>query len=62
VKASQELGIPVPDKMIPIKDKGHFRPNTPPIVDNTGRYKGGGTDFVNDNRVPLEDILPAIHF
>lgn len=59
VEAGQKLGIPTPNKVIPIQDAGHFVPNKPPIVQPSNRYPGGGTDFVNPNRVPPEAILPA---
>ena len=59
VQASQELGIPVPDKVIPIQNTGQFVPNTPPIVQETPRYLGGGTDFINPQPVPPSQILPA---
>ncbi len=59
VEAGKKLGIPTPDKVIPIRDAGHFVPNKPPIVQPSNRYQGGGTDFVNPNPVPPEDILPA---
>ncbi len=59
VKASQELGIPVPDKVIPILDRGHFRPNSPSTVQPSNRYRGGGDDWTNPDWVPGSDILPA---
>jgi hypothetical protein len=59
LKASQELGIPVPNKAIPIKDAGQFVPNKPPIVQPSYRYQGGGTDFINPEPVPPENLLPA---
>lgn len=59
VEAGQKLGIPTPNKVIPIQDTGHFVPNKPPIVQPSNRYQGGGTDFVNPNPVPPEAILPA---
>lgn len=58
-KASQELGIPVPNKVIPIKDAGQFVPNKPPIVQPSYRYQGGGADFINPEPVPPEYLLPA---
>ena len=58
-QASQELGIPVPNKVIPIQNTGQFVPNRPPIVQPSNRYIGGGTDFINPNRVPPSQILPA---
>jgi RHS repeat-associated protein len=60
IQAGQELGIPTPDKVIPIVDNGQFVPNKPPIVQPSNRYQGGGTDFVNPKPVPPSDILPAI--
>jgi hypothetical protein len=53
------LGIPVPNKVIPIRDSGQFVPNTPPIVQPSNRYMGGGTDFINPKPVPASDLLPA---
>jgi len=35
--ASQELGIPLPNKAIPIIDSGQFIQNSPPIVSNSNR-------------------------
>jgi hypothetical protein len=58
-QAGQELGIPVPNKVIPIKDTGQFVPAKPPIVQNSNRYKGGGNDFNNTDRVPPSQLLPA---
>jgi RHS repeat-associated protein len=59
LRASQELGIPVPNKVIPIQDVGQFVPNKPPIVQPSFRYQGGGTDFINPQPVPPSQILPA---
>ena len=59
-EASQELGIPLPDKVIPIKDVGQFVPNRPPIVQPSFRFAGGGTDFVNPQAVPASLLLPMI--
>ncbi len=56
--ASQRFGIPLPDKIIPIVDRGQFVPNKPFLVEK-GRGTGGGTDYVNNERVPAKDILPA---
>jgi hypothetical protein len=56
---SQELGIPPPNKVIPIPDKGQFIPAKPPKVDRTDTRSGGGTDFNNPKRVPPEDLGPA---
>jgi hypothetical protein len=53
------LGIRPPDKVIPIKDRGQFNENRPAIVRKANRYTGGGTDFINPERVPPEDLLPA---
>jgi RHS repeat-associated protein len=58
-QAGQELGIPVPNKVIPIKDTGQFVPAKPPIVQGSNRYKGGGNDFNNTDRVPPSQLLPA---
>jgi hypothetical protein len=58
-EASQELGIPVPNKVIPIQDTGQFVPNSPPLVQPSFRFTGGGTDFTNLQRVPPSQILPA---
>ena len=59
VQASQELGIPLPNKMIPIQNTGQFVPNTPSVVQQTDRFLGGGNDFVNPQRVPPSQLLPA---
>jgi hypothetical protein len=59
-EASQELGIPIPNKAIPIRDVGQFVPNKPPIVRPSSRYIGGGTDFINHEPVPPSQLLPAI--
>jgi len=60
-QAVRELGLKqLPDKIIAIRDSGHFRPNNPPIVQPHSRGVGGGTDFTNDHLVPPEDILPAL--
>jgi RHS repeat-associated protein len=59
IQASQELGIPVPNKVIPIENAGQFVPNRPPIVQPSYRYQGGGTDFVNPKPVPPSHLLPA---
>lgn len=60
-QAVRELGLKrLPDKIIPVRDRGHFRPNNPPIVQPHLGGLGGGTDFTNDLPVLPEDILPAI--
>ena len=59
VQASQELGIPVPNKVIPIQDVGQFVPAKPPVVQGSYRYMGGGNDFNNLQRVPPSQLLPA---
>ena len=59
LQASQELGIPVPNKVIPVKDVGQFVPNKPPIVQPSFRYQGGGTDLINPEPVPASHLLPA---
>jgi hypothetical protein len=60
-EAVRQLGLKqIPDKIIPIKDNGHFRPNTPPIFKPHYHGPGGGTDFTNDKWIPPKDILPAI--
>ncbi len=56
-RASQELGIPLPDKYIPIRRKNQFIPVTD--VGGTGRYTGYGSEYLNLKRVPPADILPA---
>ena len=57
--ASQELGIPVPNKVIPIQDVGQFIPAKPPTVQPSFRFLGGGNDFNNIQRVPPSQLLPA---
>jgi RHS repeat-associated protein len=57
-EASQTLGIPAPDKVIPIVDRpGYFRPGG--TVDASYRYSGGGNQWFSTQRIPAEDILPA---
>ena len=51
-QASQELGIPVPNKVISLQNMGRFIPNTPTIGRPSFRFRGGGTDFINPQRVP----------
>jgi hypothetical protein len=58
-QASQELGIPVPNKVIPIQDVGQFVPAKPSIVQPSFRFQGGGNDFNNLQRVPPSLLLPA---
>jgi hypothetical protein len=58
-EAGQKLGIPTPNKVIPIKDNGNFVPNNPSVVQPSNRYQGGGPDFVNPQPVSPENILPA---
>jgi hypothetical protein len=58
-QASQELGIPVPNKVIPIQNTGQFVPNAPSVVQQTDRFLGGGNDFVNPQRVPPSQLFPA---
>jgi len=59
LQASQELGIPVPNKVIPIENTGQFIPNTPPVVQPSFRFTGGGNDFINPQRVPPSQLFPA---
>ena len=60
-QASQELGIPVPNKVIPIQNTGQFVPNTPAIVEPSPLrgWSGGGNDFINPQRVPPSQLFPA---
>jgi hypothetical protein len=58
-QASQELGIPVPNKVIPIQNTGQFVPNSPSIVQPSFRFTGGGSDFINPQPVPPSQLLPA---
>jgi hypothetical protein len=59
-QASQELGIPVPNKVIPIEDVGQFVPQAPGgIVQPSFRFTGGGTAFTNAELVPPSQLLPA---
>ena len=60
-QASQELGIPVPNKVIPIQNTGQFVPNAPSIVQPSPLrgWSGGGTDFINPQRVPPSQLFPA---
>jgi len=58
-QASQELGIPVPNKVIPIQNTGQFIPNAPSTVQRSFRFIGGGSDFINPQAVPPSQLLPA---
>jgi RHS repeat-associated protein len=60
-QASQELGIPVPNQVIPIQNTGQFVPNTPAIVQPSPLrgWSGGGNDFINPQRVQPSQLLPA---
>jgi hypothetical protein len=60
-QAVEQLGVKTPpNKVIPIQDNGNFVPNKPAIVEEHPLGKGGGTDFYNPQRVPSEQIRPAI--
>jgi len=60
-EAVEQLGLKtVPDKIIPIIDRGHFIPNRPFVVQAHPLGPGGGLDFWNPRLVPPLDILPAI--
>jgi hypothetical protein len=60
-QAVEQLGLKrLPDKIIPIRDRGHFVPNTPFVVARHPLGPGGGADYINPTRVPPHDILPAI--
>jgi hypothetical protein len=50
----------VPDKIIPIVDRGHFKPNRPFVVQRHPLGPRGGADVTNELGVPAGDILPAI--
>jgi hypothetical protein len=60
-EAVDQLGVTrPPDKVIPIVDKGNFQPARPSVVDqNLPKVHGGGRDFFNEARVPVELINPA---
>lgn len=58
-QASQELGIPVPNKVIPIQNTGQFIPNAPSTVQRSFRFTGGGSDFINPQAVPPSQLFPA---
>jgi RHS repeat-associated protein len=59
-EAVEQLGVKrAPDKIIPVRDRGHFVPNKPHIVEPHPLGPGGGKDFMNPRKVPPEDILPA---
>jgi RHS repeat-associated protein len=59
-EAVEQLGVKrAPDKIIPVRDRGHFVPNKPHIVEPHPLGPGGGRDFMNPRKVPPEDILPA---
>ncbi len=60
-EAVDKLGLKrPPDKIIPIQDNGNFVENRPFIVEPHYHGEGGGHDFTNPNRIPSQDILPAI--
>ena len=60
-EAVEQLGLKkVPDKIIPVIDRGHFIPNRPFVVQPHPLGPGGGFDFWNPRLVPLQDVLPAI--
>ena len=58
-QASQELGIPVSNKVIPIQNTGQFIPNAPSTVQRSFRFTGGGSDFINPQAVPPSQLFPA---
>lgn len=60
-EAVEQLGLKkVPDKIIPVIDRGHFIPNRPFVVQPHPLGPGGGFDFWNPRLVPPQDVLPAI--
>ena len=60
-QAVEQLGVKTPpDKVIPIQDNGNFVPNKPAVVQEHFNGPGGGNDFTNPQRVPPEQIQPAI--
>ena len=60
-EAVEQLGVKrPPDKIIPVRDNGNFVPNSPPIVEPHPLGPGGGADFINPNKIPGHDVLPAI--
>ncbi len=60
-QAVEQLGVKTPpNKVIPIQDNGNFVPNKPAVVEPHFNGPGGGKDFTNPQRVPPEQIRPAI--
>lgn len=60
-QAVEQLGVKTPpNKVIPIQDNGNFVPNKPAVVEKHPLGQGGGNDFYNPQKVPSEQIRPAI--
>ena len=60
-QAVEQLGVKTPpNKVIPIEDNGNFVPNKPAVVEPHFNGPGGGKDFTNPQRVPPEQIRPAV--
>jgi hypothetical protein len=60
-QAVEQLGVKTPpNKVVPIEDKGNFVPNKPDTVQPHRNGLGGGKDFYNPQRVPSEQVKPAI--
>jgi len=57
--AGRSLGIPTPTRVIPIIDRGQFRPNRLGTVLSTDRNYGGGLDFKNPEHLAPEFIIPG---
>ncbi|MCF6314079.1 MAG: hypothetical protein L3J39_16650 [Verrucomicrobiales bacterium] len=48
-----------PTRVVPIKDKGRFKPTTPARVPEHKNGDGGASNFYNPERISPEDILPS---
>ena len=58
-EAVQVLGIPTPDKVIPIIDSGGMFAWGGEVKD-TPRYFGGGRQWFSTQHIPPSNILPAL--
>lgn len=54
-QASQTLGIPVPDKVVKIRNRGQIESGRRPVGE-TKRYIGGGADNRTTAHTPAADI------
>lgn len=56
--AADKLGIPPPDKVIPIVVRGGYFGNKSK-VSPTPKYSGGGNQWFSKQTIPAKDVLPA---